>query len=78
MPRHAFSLGRVNPDAERAAELESLLDRISYELTNARSAGVAEPEALRASLKRLAKLTNDAEALAVTAIAAKRRRAERD
>lgn len=65
----------MDAEAARAAELDDLLERISYELTTARSAGVAEPEALRAALRRLAKLTNDAEALAVTALAAKRRRA---
>lgn len=68
----------MDADTARAAELDDLLEQMSYELTAARSAGVAEPEELRAALKRLARLTNDAEALAATALAAKRRRAEQD
>ncbi len=49
---------------DKQNELESLLDSVSYEITAARSAGLAATSELRAALKRARSLVADAEALA--------------
>ena len=57
--------------AARAEELSQLLDRLSYELTAARSAGVDRPQELRRAVKTIAKLAADIDALAVTEVASR-------
>ena len=57
--------------AARAEELSQLLDRLSYELTAARSAGVDRPQELRRAVKSIAKLAADIDALAVTEVASR-------
>jgi len=49
---------------DQAAELAELLDKVSYELSSARAAGIGRPEALRVALKRARELVADADALA--------------
>ena len=60
------------PDHPMADELADLLDKVSYELSSARAAGVGRPEELRAALKRARELVADADALAA-AVGARRR-----
>lgn len=57
---------------EQQRELESILDDLAYELTGARTAGVEQPEILRAALRRARDLLADADGLAA-AIGAQRR-----
>jgi len=57
---------------EPGVELSGLLDQASYLLTTARTAGVEDPEKLRATLKRLRAVVGDADALAAS-IEAERR-----
>jgi hypothetical protein len=59
-------------DQRHADELSDLLDKVSYELSSARAAGVGRPEELRAALKRARELVADADALAA-AVGARRR-----
>jgi hypothetical protein len=59
-------------DQEQADELAELLDRVSFELSSARAAGIGRPEELRAALKRARNLVADADALA-SAVDARRR-----
>ena len=61
-------MSRNEPDVE----LSGLLDQASYLLTTARTAGVEDPEKLRATLKRLRAVVGDADALAAS-IEAERR-----
>lgn len=49
---------------EWGAELDALLEDLSYELTAARTAGLDRPDLLRASLRRARQLVDDADALA--------------
>jgi hypothetical protein len=51
-------------EQQQADELADLLDKVSYELSSARAAGVGRPDALRAALKRARELVADADALA--------------
>lgn len=60
------------PSAEDTAELEALLDRASYLLTSARTAGLANADELREALKRIRGLMQDADALASSVEAAQR------
>jgi hypothetical protein len=46
------------------SELDAMFESISYELTTARTAGVADPEALRVSLRRIRGLVAEADSLA--------------
>lgn len=46
------------------AELEGILEAISYEVTTARTSGLGQPEKLRASLRRARGLIADADSLA--------------
>jgi hypothetical protein len=57
---------------ETTAELEALLDKASYLLTSARTAGLANTDELRESLKRIRALIQDADALASSVEAAQR------
>lgn len=57
---------------EQHAELEALLDRASYLLTSARSAGLADTEKLRESLKGIRSVIQDADALVASVEAASR------
>jgi hypothetical protein len=59
--------------AARAEELNELLDRLSYEVTAARSAGVDRPLELRRALKSIGKIAADIDALAVTEVAARQK-----
>lgn len=52
---------------ERERELEGILEHLSYELTAARTAGIARPEALRTALRKARQLLDDAEGLAAGA-----------
>ena len=65
---------RETPDPNR--ELATILDDLSYELTRARSAGFAEPDTLRAALRRATQLAMDADALVASETA--RRSVESD
>jgi hypothetical protein len=58
---------------DRAGELERLLDELSYQVTAARTAGMARPDAVRAALKRIGKLVADIDSLAVTELAEQRK-----
>lgn len=51
---------------EQQRELESILDGLAYELTGARTAGVEQPEILRAALRRARDLLADADGLAAS------------
>jgi hypothetical protein len=62
-------------DKERAEELADILERVSFELSSARAAGIGRPEELRAALKKARVLISDADALA-SAVAASRREVE--
>ena len=62
-------------DQQQADEFADLLDRVSFELSSARAAGIGRPEELRAALKRARNLVADADALA-SAADAKRRGSE--
>jgi hypothetical protein len=57
---------------ENTAELEALLDKASYLLTSARTAGLANTDELREALKRIRALIQDADALASSVEAAQR------
>ena len=57
----------------RAEELNALLDKLSYEVTAARSAGVDRPQELRRALKSIGKIAADIDALAVTEVAARQK-----
>ncbi len=57
-------------DAQR--ELAGLLDEVAYELTQARAAGLGQPEAMRAALKRVQDLIGQADALVSSDAAARR------
>ena len=59
-------------DQQQADELSDLLDKVSFELSSARAAGIGRPEELRAALKRARNLVADADALA-SAVDARRR-----
>lgn len=52
----------TSPDPQR--ELERLLDDLAYELTGARTAGVDQPDELRAALRRARDLLAEADGLA--------------
>jgi hypothetical protein len=52
-----------------------MLEDLAYQVTSARSAGVENPEALRSAVKKMRQLVNDAESLAVT-LEAQRRKSE--
>lgn len=49
-----------------ARELDRILEELSYELTAARTAGVAEPDELRATLRRARDLLAEADGLAAS------------
>ena len=49
---------------DHSAELDGLLDQASYLLTTARTAGLADTEKLRLTLRRLRSVVGDADALA--------------
>lgn len=49
------------------AELEELLEALSYEISNARAAGLAKPEELREALKRMRNKVAQAANLAAAA-----------
>ncbi len=51
---------------DQQRELETILDDLAYELTGARSAGVQQPEILRAALRRALDLLADADGLAAS------------
>lgn len=51
---------------DQQRELESILDALAYELTGARTAGVAQPEILRAALRKARDLLAEADALAAS------------
>ncbi|MGH2754091.1 MAG: hypothetical protein ACRDLB_06615 [Actinomycetota bacterium] len=57
---------------DQAIELADLLDKVSYELSSARAAGISRPEELRAALKKARELVSDADALAQAAGAQRR------
>jgi hypothetical protein len=61
-------------DQSHADEFADLLDRVSFELSSARAAGIGRPDEVRAALKRARNLVADADALASEADA--RRRSE--
>ena len=48
---------------DAANELESLLDGIGYHLTEARTAGLADPEGVRAALRSAQKKLGEADSL---------------
>lgn len=52
--------------ADQQRELERIFDELAYELTGARTAGVAQPEILRAALRRARDLLADADGLAAS------------
>jgi hypothetical protein len=54
-----------SPD-DKAAELEGILDEVSYALTSARTAGLDRTDELRAALRKARNLVADADALAVS------------
>lgn len=56
---------------DRQRELERIFDDLAYELTGARTAGIAQPDELRAALRRARDLLADADGLAA-AIGAER------
>jgi hypothetical protein len=58
---------------EKERELEAILDELAYALTAARAVGVGRPDELRAALRRARDLLADADALAAS-IGAERRR----
>jgi hypothetical protein len=60
------------PSEEQVAELNGLLDQASYLLTTARTAGLSDAENLRRSLKRIAAVLGDADALAASVEAERR------
>lgn len=64
--------GRMDTEA-RVEELNQLFDRLSYEVTAARTAGVARPDELRRALKTIGKLVADIDALAVTEVASRQK-----
>ena len=51
---------------DQQRELESILDDLAYELTGARTAGVGQPEILRAALRRARDLLADADGVAAS------------
>lgn len=51
---------------DQQSELESILDDLAYELTGARTAGVEQPEILRAALRRARDLLANADGLAAS------------
>ena len=57
---------------DHAVELDGLLDQASYLLTTARTAGLADTEKLRRTLRRLRFVVGDADALA-SSVEAERR-----
>jgi hypothetical protein len=64
----------MEPDGQ-ASEFEQILEDLSYELTAARSAGLSEPDRVREILRRMKDLVINADTLAGS-LAAERRRAE--
>ena len=54
-----------SPD-DKGAELEEILDEVSYALTSARTAGLERIDDLRSALRRARNLVADADALAVS------------
>ena len=64
---------RMPKDHKR--ELERILDDLAYELTGARTAGLDEPDELRAALRRARDLLAEADGLAA-AVGARRSRGE--
>jgi hypothetical protein len=59
---------KTQPMASRdpQRELERIFDDLSYELTGARTAGVDQPDELRAALRRARDLLADADGLAAS------------
>lgn len=55
----------------RQEELNELLDDLSYEMTSVRSTGLGEPEALRASARRIRDISSNIDALAGSIVAEK-------
>jgi hypothetical protein len=53
-------------------ELERILDDLAYQMTAARTAGMGDPEGLRAALKRARDLVAEADALAAMVVAKRR------
>ncbi|HEV2757201.1 MAG TPA: hypothetical protein VG318_15655 [Actinomycetota bacterium] len=51
---------------DRQRELERIFDDLAYELTGARTAGLAQPDELRAALRRARDLLADADGLAAS------------
>lgn len=51
---------------DRQRQLEAILDDLAYELTGARTAGVHQPDVLRAALRRARDLLADADGLAAS------------
>lgn len=54
---------------DKRQEFEAVFDRVSYELSSARAAGLDRPEEARAALKRARELVTDAEMLAASMFA---------
>jgi hypothetical protein len=61
---------------DRGAEFSELLEALSFEITNARSTGVRDPEQLRDSTKRIRDLAADLDALSGSMVAEERQKAE--
>ena len=55
----------------RREELDKLLDDLSYEITGARSTSLDEPEALRATARRIRDIASNIDALAGSIVAEK-------
>ncbi len=75
-PRRAVNNQPMTRRRDQQHELESILDDLAYELTGARTAGIEQPEVLRAALRRARDLLADADGLAAS-IGAQRRTNER-
>jgi hypothetical protein len=54
------------PTRDHQRELERIFDDLAYELTGARTAGVDQPDELRAALRRARDLLADADGLAAS------------
>lgn len=54
------------PTRDHQSELERIFDDLAYELTGARTAGVDQPDELRAALRRARDLLADADGLAAS------------
>jgi hypothetical protein len=61
--------------SDKQRELERIFDDLAYELTGARTAGLDQPDELRAALRRARDLLADADGLAA-AVGAERSRGE--